>query len=769
MRGSTKNFGKGLLGATALASLVYALAPPAQAQESTDTSDEIVVTARRREETLQSVPLSVSAFTAETIENAGVQNVEDIASMTPGFTFAPLFGGGAALPVIRGQSTTIGEPNVGFFIDGVYQSSRATMDAMLGDDVERIEVVKGPQSALYGRNTFGGAVNIISRAPSDEMEGRLEASYGEFNTMGVRGSLSGPIAQDSLYFRIGGTYNSSDGYFENSLTGGNLDSRETTVLAAMLEARPTQAWTFRLRAAYQNTEDGDDPLRFAANNSFPTPLQGPPTPAGNQMFTGELQGSDTFAVTPGHNNIELGAYSLTSEWQGDSVTVTSITGFNDLGLDFAVDGDYTAAQANYQTTLTDQYDISQELRIASAGDDRLSWLLGAYYYVLSSDTHVNNNYGADALSIISTTGAAGFPAWRRLIGGGTSDVHEETESFALFGQVGYDFTDDFRISLEGRWTTETKSVNSVAVAGLLNPAPGPVTATYVNERDFDNFVPRLTLEYDAADNVLLYATVAQAEKVGGFNTNIVGGSPTSSERTYEPETAWNYEIGAKTSWYNGRLVVNGALYQIDWSDQIVRAIGSTGALINVNAGATSVRGAELEVRARPIDGLEINAGVAYTDSQYDDYIFGILSVIGMNPDLSGTRLQYVSEWQANASMQYITPIATNLDWFTRLDVSYQSDQSAVQPASAYVGDATIVNLRTGLDYNNVSFRIFATNLTEEDSAVAGVFLPDPGQQYDYVRGQLGIGGAPLVGRQLFGGLVTTRAPRAIGASVSVRF
>lgn len=153
-----------MLGANALAVVWAAPLGIASAQEGAEASDEIdeiVFTARRREETLQSVPLSINAFTAETIENAGVENIEDIASMTPGFTFAPLFGGGASLPVIRGQSTTIGEPNVGFFIDGVYVSSRATTDAMLGDDVARVEVIKGPQSALYGRNTFGGAVNII--------------------------------------------------------------------------------------------------------------------------------------------------------------------------------------------------------------------------------------------------------------------------------------------------------------------------------------------------------------------------------------------------------------------------------------------------------------------------------------------------------------------------------------------------------------------------------------------------------------------------------
>jgi iron complex outermembrane receptor protein len=741
----------------------------AVAQEGAEASEEIVVTARRREETLQSVPLSINAFTAETIENAGVANVEDIAAMTPGFTFTPLFGGSASLPVIRGQSTTIGEPNVGFFVDGVYQSSRATMDALLGDDVARIEVVRGPQSALYGRNTFGGAVNIITRPPTNDLEGRLEASYGEFNTIGLRGSLSGPIA-DNLFFRIGATHNSSDGYFTNSLTGGNLDTRETTVLAGTLEARPTNDLTFRLRGAYQNTEDGDDPLRFAVNNSQPTPLQGPPTPPGNQIFTGELQGSDSFAVTPGHNNTELGAFSLTAEWSGDALSFTSITGFNDLRLDFAVDGDYRAAQVNYQTTLTDQYDVSQEFRLASTGDSRLSWLVGAYYYLLSADTHVENQYGADALSIITTTGPAGFGAWRRLIGGGRSDLHEETESFALFGSLGYALTDQLNVSVEGRWTNETKRADQVSITGLLNPPGfGPVTGLFSAESEFESFVPRFTLEFQATDDLLLYASAAQAEKAGGFNTNIVAGAPIPSERFYDPETAWNYEIGAKTSWHDGRLVLNGALFQIDWSDQIVRAIGASGALLNVNAGETSVRGAELEMRARPADGLEINAGVAYTDSAYDRYTFALLGLIGLNPNLSGTRLQYVSEWQANASIQYIRPMGGEVDWFSRIDVSYQSDQSAVQPATAFVGDATIVNLRTGIDVNDISFRIFANNVTEEDSAVAGVFLPDPGQQYDYVRGQLGIGGAPLVGRQLFGGLVTTRAPRSVGASVSVRF
>jgi len=153
--------------------------------------------------------------------------------------------------------------------------------------------------------------------------------------------------------------------------------------------------------------------------------------------------------------------------------------------------------------------------------------VGAYYYVVSSDTHVDNAYGADALSIITTTGPAGFGAWRRLVGGGVSDVHEETESFALFGQIGYDITDSLRVSAEVRWTQETKSADSLARVGLLNPVV-PAPLVFNGERDFENFVPRFTIEYDLAEDVLLYASAAQAVKVGGFNTNIVSGSPIPS-------------------------------------------------------------------------------------------------------------------------------------------------------------------------------------------------------------------------------------------------
>lgn len=760
MNGRKRAFGRGLLGATALAAV---FACPIESAFAQNADDEIVVTARKRAETLQTVPLAIAAFTTETIENAGIDNVEDIASLTPGFTFAPLFGGGAATPVIRGQSTTIGEPNVGFFLDGVYQSSRAVMDAALGDDVARVEVVKGPQSALYGRNTFGGAVNIISRPPTNDLEGRVELGYGEYNARTLRGSVSGPIAEDNLYFRLGATYRASDGYFTNSLTGGDLDTRETTVIAGMLEARPSNDVTVRLRVAHEDTQDGDDPIVFATNNAVPVDLTGGASAPTFQIYRGELMAPTSFAVTPGHNNRELWASSLTLDWDFGPVTLTAISGYNDLTLDNAVDQDYSAVRARYSTSVSDLYELSQEIRLTSNSPGPLQWMAGGYFFLLHSDTHLEDFWDAAALPYASNM-AIPASVRRQLLGGLINDLTEETESTSLFGQVSYNLTDRLRVSAEARWTTETKRVDSTDRSQLT----GAVTGTYVNEREFENVLPRFTVDYRATDDILLYASAAQGEKVGGFNVVTVAGGILPSERTYDPESAWNYEIGAKTSWYDGRLVLNGAVYRIDWTDQIVRALGATFATLNTNAGETSVSGAELEMRASPIDGLDISAGVAYTDSHYESYTFGTLALLGMNPVLDGTRLQYVSEWQAYASLQYVTPITSSIDWFNRVDLTYQSDQSSVQTADAFTGDATILNLRTGFDYNNVSFRLFANNVTEEDSAVVGTFIPSAAQHLSWVQDVLN-GPPNPTGLQAFGAVVTARPPRTVGASLAVRF
>jgi iron complex outermembrane receptor protein len=421
---------------------------------------------------------------------------------------------------------------------------------------------------------------------------------------------------------------------------------------------------------------------------------------------------------------------------------------------------YSAPRVRFATTKSKLEEFSQELRLTSAGDQRLTWLAGLYYYDSKNTSHLEDLYDQDALPI-----ARAVPAGlrRQMLGGLINDLVEETNSGAVFAQIGFAITDRWSVSAEGRYTDETKKVDSTDKSQLT----GLVTGTFVDEADFTNFVPRVTVDYKATDDMMLYATAAQGVKVGGFNVVTVAGAILPSEREYDSESAWTYELGAKSTWDDGRLTLNAAAYYIDWKDQIVRALGATFATLNANAGTTTVQGLELELHWRPTDKLAVDGGVAYTDSSYKDYTFGTLALLGIDPVLDGTRLQYVSEWQGFVSLQYTQPVSAKLDWMTRLDATYQSDQSAVQPADAWTGDATILNFRTGLDWDNYSIRFWVKNLTDEDSAVVGTFTPNATRRYDWVRGA--IGQAPLTGLEIFGGVVTARPPRSLGVTVSMKF
>lgn len=768
-----------LLGRASSAALLLASAPsPAVAQEGDPLPDDpasgtdatsqvideegeqiIVVTSRLREEVLQDVPLAITAFTARQIEDAGIDNVEDIARLTPGFTFTPLFGGNASTPVIRGLSTTIGEPNVGFFVDGVYQSSRSVMDSMLLGDIARVEIVRGPQSALYGRNTFGGAVNYITRTPTNRFNGRVEATAGSHEQYELRGHASGPLVDDALFFSLGASYAHRGGFFENTLSGRDLDDYSSIVVSGGLEARPSDAIRIRLRGAYENTDQRDFPIRFATNDAVPAQPAGPVFPPAFQLAGGTVEAFDTFAVTPGFNDREFITSALIVNADFGPFELTSITGYTDLDLETATDLDYEARRLRFQTQDVGTREISQEFRLASPASGPFSFLVGAYYYNLHSDSVIDDRIDADAAGI-----AAAIPASlrRQLQGGVMTTLEEDTESFALFGQIMFRPTDRLTLSVEGRQTWEDKSVVAVDTQQF-----GGGVSSFIDEAEFSNFVPRFTVDYQATDQVLLYASAAKAVKVGGFNVVTATGAILPEERTYDPETSWTYELGVKTTWLGGNLVFNADVFRIDWTDQIVRALGQTFAVLNANAGETTSQGFETELRYRPMPGLEFSGGLAYVDAQYDRYTFGALAALGLNPVLDGVQLQYVSKWQANGVVQYRGPITDRLDFFGRADIGYQSRQSAVQPANSFIGAATTVNLRAGFDYDNLQVRFFVENLTEEDASPAAAYIPSAAARFDWLRGAIGAG--PRVGFQAFGAAVMARQPRTYGVTVGLRF
>lgn len=720
--------------------------PAAQVASNAEPAiSEIIVTARKRAEPLQDVPIAVTVLTAEEIEDAAIRNAEDIARLTPGLTWTALFGTSGA-PVIRGVSTNIGEANVGFFLDGVYQSSRAVMDTLL-DGIERIEVAKGPQSALYGRNTFGGAINFITKPAPEAFEANVEATLGSDGRQEARAALGGPVSGKALAVRAGFAYTSFDGYFTNELTGDELDDRESILGSISLESRPSDDVKLVFRAGYETTDNGDYPLRFVPNNTgFFAPLNG------NQVFRGELPSFDSgFAVTPGYferDNLNL---SFSVDASLGAHTFTSITGYNDLSIDNLNDNDFSAAVISQNRQQIDQSEWSQEFRLASDYEGRVNWIAGLYYYELESDLVDDNRFlspGIDALF------APPMGPLRALgLGSVLLTNAETTENYAGFGSINIELTERVRLGLAARYSYEEKTLDTFNI----NPYSSLVLADLTLDDSWDSFTPEATLDFHLNRDAMLYARVAQATKSGGFNglANV-----TDAERRYDQETSWNYELGVKSTWLDRRLTLNGALFYIDWKDQIVRALGASNAILNTNAGKTTSQGIEIELLARPIDNLDIRAGYAYTDAKYDEYIFGSLVNLGLDPDLSGVPLQNVSKNTANASLQFTAPVAAAFGWVTRLDVSYRSKQNAVQTGDAYVGESTRVDLRTGLESERWEAVLWGRNLTDDDAAASATFIGNR------AAGVAVLGGA---GIQFFNALVTAAEPRSYGVTLRYRF
>jgi iron complex outermembrane receptor protein len=704
--------------------------------EQAGALSDVVVTARRRQETLQEIPASVTAISSETIERGGVRNIEDVARLTPGLTFVSL-GSNFALPVIRGLSTNVGESNVGFFIDGVYQGSRSGMDRQLSD-VERIEVIKGPQVALYGRNAFGGAINVITRSPTNDPSFRAAVTAGEYGRMEGSAVFSGPLVEDRLFGRIGVAHIQRDGFYTNTLTGGDLDHNQSTTLSGALLWQATDKVSFDLRASWEDTETGDNPGYFTLNNN-PVLFAGR-----SQILLGEVPSKTSgFAVTPGGFERESSLISLTGKWDvSDTLQASSITSYSQLESHQRTDNDYGPADLSFQTQDTDLNAFSQEFRLDYTGQ-ALDWLVGLYY----SDQE-QKSVDLDLVTTAALEGA--LPASLR------STLLRNTETsevLALFGSVSWRFAPAWSVDVAGRYFREEKGLDPFQSNPYTNVVLSPNPALSLTE---EHFTPSLALSWEATDDLRFYGSVARGVKTGGFNALA---NVTAPERYYDAETSWNYELGMKASLLDRRMLVNAAVFQIKWDDQIVRALGSLGATLNANAGKTTSEGFELEVVARPAQGLNLTAGYTYTDATFDEYFYPSLSAsFGLNAVLDGHTLQYVSKHMLTASAQYQASLGGGWDWFVRGDAAYRSRQYGTTTNLFWVGDQTKVNAAFGFENERWAIEIWARNLLDDDTPGMSI------QQRN--RGSVAL---PPAGQGVFQTLAFAPEPRNAGITLRFRY
>lgn len=719
------------------ATLSLAAALPASAQEM--TIEEIVVTARKRTENLQDVPLSITAISSETLQRASVYDLADLAEVTPGLTYQKV--GSISTPTIRGlaqtdQSGLLG--NVGVFLDGVFLNNRSSFDFGVLD-LERIEVVKGPQSALYGRNTFAGAINYVTKAPSFEsFEGRVTAEVGSDGRREIGGSVNFPLG-DRAAIRAFANTSEFEGTIRNVRGGENLGGYDDrTAYGISLRFDPTDDLRFRLSSFRNELEEDQSPLVQLSflNNNCGTRYDLETGPLWT-LFCGDLAAAA--AAGPNLDSLGFG--------QDGDLTVSYL----DVEYDFpfaTLSVNYATTEANYFTFFDNVSDPnavnvpfgptgifsaqfftnsggdaaeqdSLELRLTSNDDGALSWMVGASWYDTQTGGIINSI--ARLLANPDQLGRITRVADR-----------QDTDTLAVYGSLGYAFNDRHRLTGEIRYTEEDVTLDSEITIDFIPGFPNIVSSS---STDFDYVTPRITYEYDWSDNVMLYASAAKGVKSGGINRGVTDPRFLS----YEPEENWTYELGAKSTVLDGRGNFNITLFHVDWTDLQNRAPASivAGAAI-INADEATSTGVELDFRYRPIDNLELRSALAVLEPEFGSGVTdasvgaicgetaSVPPAVACSSDVSGNQLPRTSDLQVYLGATYTLPqLIGDFDGYIRADASHQAGKYNLSLNEVDQGDINLLNLRLGLVNERYEVALWAENVLDEEYIARATTITDP--------------------------------------------
>lgn len=742
--------------------------PLANAQESELSIEEIVVTARKRDETLLEVPLTVTVISAEDISIKGIDNLSDIVDFAPGFFYGGPSGGNADRSsrrlLMRGMQPSTDRQlrqAASVFIDGA-----PVLGAEIGDTAgaERIEVIKGPQSAYFGRSTFGGAINIITKTPGNEWIGQVSAEAGNWGTSDFGLEIEGPLVPDRLTMRVSANSDSTDGQYTNwANQSETLGARSTDDFSLTLHATPSDRFTAKLRLHYWEDDDGETPsIAYGAGN-------------GEDQYNCNLGGSaGPMSGVPGDPNWICGTprFPHESEIARDSIVTDDIRaalrGDFNPGTDLVVPGlldhfgmrreafeaslilDYefengitvssiTAAHSNDQSRLGDfDYrwtadprpgrdvagvgdrtleDFSQEIRVASSAEGKLQWMVGASYF------DIEENLGG-AFRIFSFR-----PPSNPDPNGPEMNTGETT---ALFGSISYDVSDQFAVSVEAR--SQRDKVSKGFPRGIT-----------LGET-FRAFTPRVILDYKPTEQMTLYASFAQGTRPGDFNPALVTASPDDlacisaaigADIFIPEEDLDNYELGFKGLLWDGRASITAAVYKGEWRNmhtrgevQCPQADGTfLGFQTTGLGGSSDLTGLEVEVVAVVTENLTLEATFALNDTEIlsrDSNDAGIL--LGVR-ELAGLGNQFsrYPRVSGTASGTYRDALTATTNWFARVDYIYKDGKWATDANLTKTPKENRINLRVGVEVGeNLRMEAYCTNLTDDDAFTGFQSFPDLG-------------------------------------------
>jgi iron complex outermembrane receptor protein len=703
-------FARGILlgGASLIAGFVAAV--PAGAQDTPDPApqatveqdeDGIVVTALRRNESLQDVPAAITAFTAASIEAAGIERPSDFINLTSNVTLVETQNAGNAFIVIRGiTQARNSEPSVAVVIDGVQQVNPAQFNQELFD-IEQIEVLKGPQGAVYGRNAIGGAIVIRTKQPSDELEGQIRTGIDNGFSYWVRGGVSGPIS-DTLRFRVAGSWLDSEGFLDNPYLGEKADPVEDLSARGTLLWSPTDQFTADLRGSFSRLRT--QALYFnIVNDVNDTSL---PIRVNNA----------------GQNDRDMENVALRLNWETGAGTFSSVTSYDTLSEILTGDAfNFLPIEESLffflfgfdlnQSQFLDVEAISQEVRFTSPEDRPFRYIVGAY--AIDTNRFISTGNMID-------TGNGVFPVFRspstNPLNPQATFLADQQNNFAwaVFGNASYDLSEHLSLDVGLRYDHDRRRNTTLTPAGFLPNVPGfPQGATgEVRSVSFDDLQPKVTLTWEPTPTVTVYGGYSRGFRSGGFNQTGVGAVAASNGIVgvgdiFQAETAETLEIGARTSFLDRRISLSANAYTTRNENSyffVFLAANSTQNLGNVPEARIS--GFELEARARPIKGLEFNAALGYTDSKITE--FADQSVIG-------NELPLISRYTMNLGAQYRAPIgASDLGLLARLDYR-RTGRTWWEPYNTTSRDPIdLVDARLGVEHDSWSATLFAENAFDEE-------------------------------------------------------
>jgi len=686
-----------------LCALASAAGAPLALAADAPVLQEIVVTAEKRASTVQETPLSIAAFTGADLAAAGVADSFGLANLTPGLTIQREVIGKVVIRGVGTENYTVGsDPGVAIHKDGAY-IARSSVSIFDFFDVNRIEVLRGPQGTLYGRNATGGVINILSNEPTDTLEGYVKVDVGNYDKRRFEGSISGPLGSERVSGRLSALYAERDGYSKNLFPGApavpadpntgfpgvpalssaaerglvELDNQDLTAVRAQVNVDFTDGLSLLLQGEWSR----DDSLPpgwkyFDLSNVYWFNLFGPDTDLPDlrqvsQGFETAIPGSGR--TVPSVGRADQDSFQARLTWDVGNLTFTSLTAYRQIDFSWINDGDGfdTFFVTYFQTDESEQF--TQEFQLSSGGGSALQWILGAFYLKEDAKTFTGIPF------VLSAFGPSPFILW---------DGKSDTEAYALFGQATYAFTDKLKVTAGLRFNKEEKKGDLVynLFGFIFEPefaigAPPGTTWAEVLDDSWDAVTPKLAVDYQFNDDIMGYVSATRGFKSGGFN--LLAGQP-----PYDPETLWAYEAGLKTRWAGGRVIANLGAFLYDYEDMQVGKVVNLSATV-VNAAAATIMGVEAEVRALLGAGFEVNAGLSLLDTEYDkfetedpawpgDAGCGTLIEAPRTISLKGCELPRAPEIQGTLGVTWAKPLASGAEFRIRGDYSYRGDQYFTQ-------------------------------------------------------------------------------------------